>query len=122
MAERVIKFRAWVIKNKCWFSGPWEFNINEPLDEGVKENYVIQQFTGYKDINKKEIYEGDYIQVFDHKTGIPYPATQRKVVWLAGGLVADHSNSGWIYLGDFLDKANHNVQVIGNIFEDAPAT
>lgn len=61
---REIKFRAWDMENKIMrFSG-----IEEPLTMGEiipLNSYILMQYTGLKDKNGKEIYEGDILEFTD---------------------------------------------------------
>jgi hypothetical protein len=59
---RIIKFRAWDKDKKQWISPSWDNDENNISYPFPCKCCVITQYTGLKDTNKKEIYEGDLLK------------------------------------------------------------
>lgn len=131
--NREIKFRAWDTFNKRMVYDPYYFRDNfdkglshEPewqvpyqfaeqwqdVDDGIWRPCQIMQFTGLKDKNGKEIYEGDIVQ-FDtwSKKGV------KEVVQFEDGAFMPFFDPH--YCDD--EQGDHfnddTIGVIGNIFE-----
>ena len=119
--QRTIKFRAWdktLNKIHSWSTIENHFTFEELLDDSFFE---AMQYTGLKDKNGTEIYDGDYIRysmrtingsiythvcrVFQHESG----------TWRIEGYHEDNHScetKGTVYAAHLI------CEVIGNIYEN----
>jgi len=92
----------------CHRKDPWPpLYIADGIINGIDhQDYVLMQYTGLKDKNGKEIYEGDIVR---HATdeGV------YKVIFEDGGFYVKN-----LFEYDFQTINEYPLEVIGNIFED----
>jgi uncharacterized phage protein (TIGR01671 family) len=111
--NRILKFRVW-----CKVSNRYEYNwqkvisshlnyrdekCHNGIDATSDDLLVFQQFTGLKDENDREIYEGDILEQFDN-------SKLRSQIIFKDGMFCDGENS-------LIAFARYS-KIIGNIFEN----
>lgn len=123
---REIKFRAWHKKIKEMFYDvqnsfhslgdkddnktgyfPDYHGFNEVLKD---KNLILMQYTGLKDENKKDVYEGDIVQTDDYglRQGI-----------VKGGYSGGGVFNGFYISSDYLfTPEEQDLEVIGNVYEN----
>jgi len=121
--NREIKFRAWDKKTKTmgWvvsYAGDmctilWEGDRQEcGIDT---KNIEVMQYTGLKDKNSKEIYEGDIVYCFTKFTENETESNNCQVIW-------SDFHGGWMFEENkdsaFWRQSIDEVEVIGNIYEN----
>lgn len=117
---REVKFRGYSIDDKCWITG---YGVEKITEDGffiptgcANDTYEvfkesIGEYTGEKDINGIEIYEGDIIETtraLNHIIG--------KVILYKGCWYIKDYNGGYYRLIPRFGTAENRV--IGNIYEN----
>ncbi len=126
--SREIKFRVWGKDLECmhicgenshdsaWFD---EFNIFQYYNlqngdgSGKDGAYELMEYTGFKDKNGKEIYEGDIVELYNEEDlyRVEYQAENARFILTTDTIVTD-----------FKYYSHGEIEVIGNIYENPELT
>lgn len=125
--SREIKFRVWDKKNKKYRElvvydvANGKVVVRFPIETLLKGDYILEQYTGLKDINGKEIYEGDTIEVFSTDEYVMgFEGIYRVYFdnsWLSYQMYKVQSSYSSI-TETFEPEMSTNIEVIGNIHEN----
>ena len=111
---RSLKFRVWSEEDREYrtdcklrylFTSPTGLPSTVYNDEG--DRFDIEQYTGLKDKNGKEIYEGDIVEIFGDIA---------RVSWLNDGCCF-HADNDAGYIATIYSVSKHGV-VVGNIHKN----
>ncbi|KKN60901.1 hypothetical protein LCGC14_0527720 [marine sediment metagenome] len=109
------KYRAWDREKRQFYHEP--IGMFNSLPSNWESFYDIQQYTGLKDKNGVEIYEGDILRKWNQK--FPFEPVE---YYAENSIVEYHEVSGqyaagtWKLEQDNIDR--FNWEVIGNIYEN----
>jgi len=135
---REIKFRAWDKKNNCWVDPQYsiypEYMLGGFIDMHIGAGIELMQYTGLKDKNGKEIYEGDILDVkfrggYVERISWKGPPDARAFVFwdfsafrLKCKGAQDERYADWTdtdgYFDPMLEMERSHSEVIGNIYEN----
>lgn len=111
--SREIKFRAWdmvTVKMVVWEDLLNKHDLNEIFKYGY--DLELMQYTGLKDKNGKEIYEGDIVKWWGYEVQFGRQLRPERIIY-----INDYIKDTYKILC-ITEDTGQTVEVIGNIFED----
>nr|DAL02684.1 MAG TPA: YopX protein [Caudoviricetes sp.] len=116
--KREIKFRAFL--NSKYYEKPrmlsWEELLEQydAIDMFQRDLMTLMQYTGLKDKNGREIYEGDIVRTGEDNIGDPEPMIGQVIMREGSWLIENEKKQEAVELFSEITSR----EVIGNIFED----
>ena len=136
--NRIIKFRAWDDvekkmysavdifndpKNGIWYEDDQDgsLSINKIMDNyGIRRKLISMQFTGFLDVNKKEIYEGDIVKYVIDDQYANMGTHIGEIMFSSGSFRSNIDFTRPHRYGDNMSyhPAVNDCVVLGNVFEN----
>jgi uncharacterized phage protein (TIGR01671 family) len=114
---REIKFRIWNAQGQCMHQWPELVEKNKiHLLNAKNPNYIVMQFTGLKDKNGIEIYEGDILNAYhsEFEESIVADVRFENATFTIGKYWKDGAHD-WTSMEQY---EQFDLEVIGNIHEN----
>ena len=119
---REVKFRVWNKEKKRMIT-KGVFKVLDAIENGKldRDKFEILQYTGLKDINNREIYEGDIVEFSSGSRSVIF--YKRGAVRFSEGFWIDDNSYTNVVDPDFVsmddeEKEILKCKVIGNIYEN----
>lgn len=104
-------YNAKSVDFRCSYQRKTKYSENESFED--VERLVFMQYTGIKDKNEKEIFEGDIFVRNNHKFEVVWDSTRFI------GLDNDRSGKGYCcYVDSCYKDGSSSIEVIGNVYEN----
>ena len=128
--KRQIKFRAWISRKEDSSDCGWyDVDLTDSSNIGVfnvNYDYILCQYTGLKDKNGKEIYEGDIVEQVDLKMVVKFRSgcfmfatkDDNEAVYNPYATDFHYAIEQYSRRGIEVTDTFTHLEVIGNIFEN----